>query len=349
MRLLSHIYGDQFAKYLRLLKSYIFFAGAICRLLDILIPTRRSMLAGLKRYLILIKMLINQTHTQFNFENLTLFRRGKVRDVFDFGDQLLIVSSDRVSAFDEIIDTGIPNKGQILTKISEFWFHWLNNINHHLISTQVDDFPPETQPYHSILKGRSMLVKKTELIPIECVVRGYIIGSGWKDYQSTGQLCGHVLPKGLQMGQKLSTPIFTPAAKAFHGHDENISVQQMIDNIGQELTTQLEAISMSIYKQAADYALTKGIIIADTKFEFGLLNNDIVLIDEVLTPDSSRFWPKDTYCVGESPPSFDKQIVRDYVASTGWNGEGPIPILPQHVVDNTAQQYSKIADLLTKS
>ena len=292
-------------------------------------------------------MITTDVHTSFNFDDLTLFRRGKVRDVFDFGDHLLIVSSDRVSAFDEVIERGIPNKGKILTQISEFWFNWLTDIPHHLISTNVEDFPKETT-YHSILDGRSMLVKKTNLIPIECVVRGYIIGSGWKDYQKTGHVCGHQLPEGLQLAQKLDTPLFTPASKSFDGHDENITVNQMVDSIGQDLTDELERISMRIYQTAADYAATKGIIIADTKFEFGLLDDTVILIDEVLTPDSSRFWSNDTYVVGSSPASFDKQIVRNYIETTDWDRMSPIPTLPDDVVEKTAAEYSKIATLLTQ-
>ena len=270
-----------------------------------------------------------------------------MRDVFDFGEHLLIVSSDRVSAFDQVIERGIPNKGQILTEISEFWFNKLGLPNH-LVSTNINDFPEETKKYHSIIDGRSMLVKKTELIPIECVVRGYIIGSGWKDYQKTGQVCGHQLPEGLKLAQKLDQPIFTPASKSFDGHDENISVEEMINQIGKEQTDKLEKLSLEIYNSASEYAATKGIIIADTKFEFGLLNGEIIIIDEVLTPDSSRFWDKDAYEVGISPPSFDKQIVRDYIETTDWDRKSNIPNLPDDIVDKTAAEYRKIADLLTK-
>ena len=220
-------------------------------------------------------MIKTDVHTTFNFEDLPLFRRGKVRDVFDFGDKLLIVSSDRVSAFDHIIDHGIPNKGRTLTRISQFWFDYLG-INHHCISTNVDDFPDEVQKYKDIIAGRSMFVKKTELIPIECVIRGYIIGSGWKDYQNTGEVCGHALPKGLQLAQKLDQPLFTPASKSLDGHDENISIATMKDQIGADLTQQLEDLSMSIYQKASEYAANKGIIIADTKFEFGLLNGEVI-------------------------------------------------------------------------
>ncbi len=292
----------------------------------------------------------NNTHTTFNFEGLPVFRKGKVRDVLDFGEHLLIVSSDRVSAFDEVIERGIPNKGAILTQISSFWFDWLgNDVPHHMVSTNVDDFPSETRPFHSILEGRSMLVKKTELIPFECVVRGYIIGSGWKDYQATGSVCGHALPEGLQLAQKLDTPLFTPASKSFDGHDENISIAEMANHIGQEQTNALQTLSLSIYEKAAAYAAKKGIIIADTKFEFGLLDGEIILIDEVLTPDSSRFWDSATYTVGTSPASFDKQIVRDYIASTDWDQASPIPTLPDHIVEETAKKYTDIAALLTQS
>lgn len=286
-------------------------------------------------------------HTQFNFEDLKLFRRGKVRDVFDFGEYLLIVSSDRVSAFDEVIERGIPNKGQILTEISKFWFNKLGYKNH-MVSTSINDYPEETKPYHSIIDGRSMLVKKTELIPIECVVRGYIIGSGWKDYQKTGQVGGHKLPEGLQLAQKLEQPIFTPASKSFDGHDENISVQEMINQIGKEQTDKLEALSLEIYNKASEFAATKGIIIADTKFEFGLLNGEIIIIDEILTPDSSRFWSKEAYQVGISPPSFDKQIVRDYIETTDWDRNSSIPNLPDDIVEKTSAEYQKIASLLTQ-
>ncbi len=284
-------------------------------------------------------------YTDFNCPELTLFRKGKVRNVYDFGDTLLLVSSDRISAFDEIIEAGIPNKGKTLTELSEFWFKKLG-IPNHFISTNPDDFPTETVPYKDMLSGRSMLVKKTELIPIECVVRGYIIGSGWKDYQRSGTVCGHELPSGLQLAQQLDTPLFTPASKSHDGHDENISVATMRDQIGAELTQQLEELSMSIYATAAEYALQKGIIIADTKFEFGLLNGSVILIDEVLTPDSSRFWPKDRYDVGTSPPSFDKQIVRDYIASTNWDQQTKIPDLPTEIIEKTANEYRRIAQLL---
>ena len=282
-------------------------------------------------------MIKTQIHTNFDFEDLPLFRRGKVRDVLDFGDQLLIVSSDRVSAFDHIIKDGIPNKGSVLTKISEFWFDRLG-VNHHWPSTNVEDFPEETHKFKDILAGRSMLVKKTELIQVECVIRGYIIGSGWKDYQKTGSVCGHQLPEGLLLAQKLEAPLFTPAFKALDGgHDENISIEKMKSLIGSDLTDQLESLSLSIYQKASEYAATKGIIIADTKFEFGLLDGEVIIIDEVLTPDSSRFWPKEGYRPGESPASFDKQIIRDYIASTDWDKQSEIPRLPDEIIQKTAK------------
>ena len=290
-------------------------------------------------------MIETKAQTNFDFNNLTLFRRGKVRDVFDFNEHLLIVSSDRVSAFDNVIKQGIPNKGKVLTTISEYWFNKLG-VPHHCISTKVEDFPEEVQQYRDIIAGRSMFVKKTDLIPIECVVRGYIIGSGWKDYQKTGSVCGHKLPEGLQLAQQLESPIFTPASKSFDGHDENITIEQMVDSIGKELTDKLQSLSLEIYKTAAEYALTKGIIIADTKFEFGLLNGDIILIDEVLTPDSSRFWPSESYKVGTSPKSFDKQIVRDYIDSTNWDKNTPIPELPAEIIEKAAREYATIQSRL---
>ena len=290
-------------------------------------------------------MIKTDIHTTFDFGDLPLFRRGKVRDVLDFGNELLIVSSDRVSAFDHIIKQGIPNKGKVLTTISKFWFDFLD-IDNHCISINVEDFPEETKPYQDILKGRSMLVKKTQLIPIECVIRGYIIGSGWKDYQRTGSVCGHKLPENLKMSQKLQEPLFTPASKSLDGHDENISIHTMKDMIGSDLTNQLESLSLSLYETASQHALKKGIIIADTKFEFGLLNDKVILIDEVFTPDSSRFWPKDGHQEGVSPPSFDKQIIRDYIESTEWDKQTSIPNLPDEIIEKTAREYGRIADLL---
>lgn len=289
-----------------------------------------------------------QPLTQLEFPGLPLFKKGKVRSVFDFGDQLLLVASDRVSAFDYILPDGIPFKGQVLTEISEFWFkRFENRISHHLISTDVSDFPLECQPYKEQLKGRSMWVKKTQLIPVECVVRGYIIGSGWNDYQKTGQVCGITLPEGLKMADKLESPIFTPAYKAEMGeHDENITKAQMVDLIGVELSSKLEALSLQIYSEGREYAHSKGIILADTKFEFGLIGDEIVLIDEVLTPDSSRYWPLDQYQPGMSPPSYDKQIIRDYLTSV-WDKETlPVPNLPQEIIKKASDTYLYLKEQL---
>ncbi|RAP33293.1 phosphoribosylaminoimidazolesuccinocarboxamide synthase [Candidatus Marinamargulisbacteria bacterium SCGC AG-439-L15] len=285
--------------------------------------------------------------TDIQLPNLKLFKTGKVRSVYDFDDKLLIVASDRVSSFDVVLDQGIPHKGDVLTGISKYWFDTLK-MPHHLISTYVDDYPDDAKKYRDVLEGRSMLVKKTELIEVECVVRGYLVGSGWKDYQKTGEVCGHKLPEGLQLGQKLPEPIFTPASKAQQGeHDENISIARMEDLIGKELTEVLKNRSLGIYEQACDIAAKKGIIIADTKFEFGMIDSGILLIDEVLTPDSSRFWPADKYEVGISPPSFDKQIVRDYLETLDWNKKAPAPELPQEIITKTSNEYLKIQKLLT--
>jgi len=285
--------------------------------------------------------------TEIKFDNLPIFKTGKVRSVFDFDDKLLLVASDRVSAFDFILPNGIPNKGAILTAVSEFWFNKTSHIvKNHLISTNVNDFPQEAAQYANDLSGRTMLVKKTELIPIECVVRGYIIGSGWKDYQATGKVCGISLPKGLNQADKLEEPIFTPAFKAEQGdHDENITYKKMEELIGSSLAAKLKEISLKLYNFGRDYAEIRDIILADTKFEFGLLNDEIILIDEVLTPDSSRYWPKSEYKPGVSPPSFDKQIVRDYLAET-WDKNPPIPTLPNSVIDKASQKYQEVFKLL---
>jgi phosphoribosylaminoimidazole-succinocarboxamide synthase len=285
--------------------------------------------------------------TSLDLPNLKLFKEGKVRSVYEVGNDLLIVASDRVSAFDFILPNGIPHKGEVLTSVSQFWFDFLgDDIAHHLISTNVDDFPEECQQYSDILRGRSMLVKRTELIPVECVVRGYIIGSGWKDYQETGAICGIELPKGLQLADKLDTPIFTPAYKAEMGdHDENISKDQMDKLIGKDLADKLQAISLDIYTRGRDYAATKGIILADTKFEFGVIGNEIILIDEVLTPDSSRYWPAEDYKPGISPPSFDKQIVRDHLAAT-WDKNPPVPELPESIITRASERYIELKESL---
>ncbi|MFT5171334.1 MAG: phosphoribosylaminoimidazole-succinocarboxamide synthase [Candidatus Marinamargulisbacteria bacterium] len=285
--------------------------------------------------------------TNVDFPNLKLFKKGKVRSVYEWEDSLVIVASDRISAFDHILPTGIPNKGQTLTDVSAFWFSKLKDIiPNHMISIDVDEFPAPFQEYKDVLAGRSMWVKKTELIEIECVVRGYLVGSGWKEYQELGTVCGHKLPEGLQLADRLPEVIFTPAFKATNGHDENITIEKMAVLIGSDLTKYLIKKSMAIYEFGRDYAAKRGIILADTKFEFGLRDNQVILIDEVLTPDSSRFWPESSYTPGISPPSFDKQIVRDHLEASGWNKNPPVPTLPEQIVNETARQYAVVKELL---
>lgn len=284
-----------------------------------------------------------------NFPGLKLFKRGKVRDVYSVGNYYLIVSTDRLSAFDVIMAQGIPFKGKVLTKISEFWFDFSKDIiPNHLISTNVGEFPAECQQYKNILQGRSMLVKKAEVIPIECIVRGYISGSGWNDYKQTRSISGIILRDGLVDSEKLDEPIFTPSTKAEIGlHDENISFDQAEKIIGKDISQKLKNISLEIYKAASAYALTKGIIIADTKMEFGFHENNLLLVDEVLTPDSSRFWPADHYKKGRSQASYDKQIIRDYLLSINFNKQPPPPILPDDVIQKTSQKYLEVLEKLT--
>ena len=293
-------------------------------------------------------MLTKSVLNEFNFTNLNLLKEGKVRSVYDLGDQLLFVASDRVSAFDVILNQGIPHKGEILTKLSEFWFNISTEIiGNHFITSDVNLYPEVCKPYAEDLAGRSMLVKKAELLPVECVVRGYIIGSGWKDYQNTGAICGIELPEGLNLADKLEQPIFTPAFKAEMGdHDENISFDRMIEIVGEERANYMKDISMKLYEFGRDYAAQKGIILADTKFEFGVVNGEIILIDEVLTPDSSRYWPKEDYKPGVSPPSFDKQIVRDYLAGLTWDKNPPAPDLPSDVIQRVSNRYQEVFNLL---
>ncbi len=277
-----------------------------------------------------------------HLEGLTLQRRGKVRDVYDLGEQLLIVATDRISAFDYVLGSGIPDKGKVLTQLSAFWFQRIaaqDLVPHHLISVDVDDFPAEARRHADILRGRTMLVRKTEPLQVECVARGYLSGSGLKDYNKTGKVCGVALPPGLRDSDKLPQPIFTPATKAESGHDENISEEEAGEIVGKELIARLRDLTLSIYGSGTDYARTRGIIIADTKFEFGLDNGELVLIDEVLTPDSSRFWPADQYEPGKSQPSFDKQYVRDWLESIGWNKQPPVPSLPPDVARRTRDKY----------
>ena len=268
------------------------------------------------------------------FSDLVLHARGKVRDLYSVGEFLLLVATDRISAFDHVLATGIPGKGKILTQISLFWFDFLKEIvPNHLISANVSDYPRELQEYADELRDRSMLVKRAQMFPVECVVRGYLSGSGWKDYQATGAVCGIPLPGGLRESDKLPEPIFTPATKSLHGkHDENISFDQMVALVGARSAEKLRSLSLSIYRQASDHAESRGLILADTKFEFGTTAEGIILADEVLTPDSSRFWPRDGYAPGGAQPSFDKQFVRDYLESIRWNKQAPAPALPDDVV-----------------
>ena len=272
-------------------------------------------------------------------------RQGKVRDVYDLGENLVIVATDRVSAFDWVLPTPIPDKGRILTALTLFWLDWLA-VPNHFISANVGDFPPEFR--REEFAGRTMLVRKTEVVPVECVVRGYLAGSGWKDYQRTGAVCGLPLPAGLRECECLSEPIFTPATKADSGHDENISFDEMSNEVGRATAEELRAKSRDVYLRAADYARSRGIIIADTKFEWGRLpTGEIILIDEVLTPDSSRFWPADSYAPGRTQPSYDKQFVRDWLETTGWDKNSPPPELPAAVVDKTRHKYLEAVEKIT--
>lgn len=276
--------------------------------------------------------------------------QGKVRDLYDLGDQLLFVASDRISAFDYILDSEIPYKGQVLTQLSRFWFELMDGvIENHLISMDVEDLPEKFQPYADYLRGRFMLVKKAEMFPVECIVRGYLAGSGLKEYQKQGTVCGIELPEGLDNSSKLPEAIFTPSTKAELGeHDENISFEQCVELIGEEDAAALRDLALKVYTTAADYAAERGVIIADTKFEFGRIDGKIVLADEVLTPDSSRFWPGDLYEVGKSQPSFDKQFVRDWLTAN-WDkesGEQP-PALPQEIIDATSQKYIQAYETIT--
>jgi phosphoribosylaminoimidazole-succinocarboxamide synthase len=280
-----------------------------------------------------------------------LFSRGKVRDVYEAGpDHLLVVATDRLSAFDVVMEQGIPDKGRVLTELSCFWFDRLkDSVKSHFITAGVGQFPAEFAPYGDQLAGRSMLVLKAQPFPIECIVRGYLSGSGWKDYRATGGVCGIKLPAGLEESSKLDPPIFTPSTKATTGHDENITWDQMVAAIGPEPAAELRQRSLDVYQRARDYAEGRGIIIADTKFEWGLRGDEIILIDEVLTPDSSRFWPREGYQPGRAQPSYDKQFVRDYLESTGWNKQPPPPPLPSEVVRKTSEKYREAYLRLTGS
>jgi phosphoribosylaminoimidazole-succinocarboxamide synthase len=268
-----------------------------------------------------------------------LARRGKVRDVYELnGDQFLFVATDRISAFDVVLSPGIPDKGTVLTQISNFWFRRFPHVENHLVESDFEKFPSDVRR-HDELRGRSIIVKRCDVIPIECVARGYLIGSGLKEYRETGSVCGIRLEEGLTTASKLREPIFTPATKEESGHDINISFEETSERIGGDLAAQLRDLTLSLYREAAEYALTRGIIIADTKFEFGLRDGRIIWIDEALTPDSSRFWPAESYRAGSNPPSFDKQFVRDWLETTDWNKTPPAPELPEHVVAKTREKY----------
>ncbi len=285
---------------------------------------------------------------QTNFETLRLARRGKVRDVYDLGEHLLIVATDRISAFDVIMSEPIPGKGKILTRLSTFWFGRTSEIiANHVISTEVADYPQETHEYAAELEGRSMLVRKTVPLPIECVVRGYLAGSGWNEYRENQQVCGVALPAGLIESSRLPEPIFTPATKADEGHDENISYERAVGIVGEGTASFVRAASIALYNAAADYAAGRGIILADTKFEFGRLSDgSIILIDEALTPDSSRYWLADQYKAGEAQMNFDKQVLRDWLLTQPWNKQAPAPTLPDDIIAKTLAKYEEAAKRL---
>jgi phosphoribosylaminoimidazole-succinocarboxamide synthase len=284
-----------------------------------------------------------------NLEGLRLVKRGKVRDVYEVEDKLLIVATDRMSAFDVVMDDPIPDKGKILTGISVFWFNQLESVvENHIISTETTEYPEPCQPYQGQLKGRSMLVKKAKPLPVECIVRGYLSGSGWAEYQSEGKICGIPLPQGLVESEKLPEPLFTPSTKAEQGlHDENISFERVTEILGKETADRIKDLSLRIYEFGRDLAAQKGIIIADTKFEFGFEGDCLMLIDEVLTPDSSRFWPTDTYISGGPQKSFDKQFLRDYLNGLDWQKEPPPPKLPQGIIEKTREKYLEALERLT--
>jgi phosphoribosylaminoimidazole-succinocarboxamide synthase len=287
--------------------------------------------------------------TVTDFSGLNLVHRGKVRDMYDLGDALLMVASDRISAFDVVMDDPIPDKGRILTQISAFWFNATDGtIANHMISTSPGAFPQASQEHRDVLEGRSMWVRKADPLPVECIVRGYLAGSGLKEYRKTGAICGIRLPPGLWESERLPQPIFTPSTKAEGGaHDINISFDQMVEIIGDNLSQLLRDVSLALYEKGREIAEQRGIIIADTKFEFGLIGDELVLIDELLTPDSSRFWPQDQYNPGKSQPSFDKQFLRDYLEGIRWNKQPPAPKLPQEIVNKTAQKYEQALKRLT--
>ena len=285
--------------------------------------------------------------TETNFNDLTFLRRGKVRDVYEVGEHLLIIATDRVSAFDVVLPNGIAGKGEILTQISLYWFSQLEDIiPNHIVATEVSDYPAILQQYAKVLKGRSMLVKKARPMPVECIVRGYLSGSGWKEYAKIGSVCGIKLPEGLIEASRIEEPVFTPSTKAEEGHDINISFDEMRRIVGDPLAKQLRDASLKIYKKAREMAEKKGIIIADTKFEFGMYNDELILIDEILTPDSSRFWSRETYKPGQAQDSYDKQIIRDYLLTLDWDQTYPGPVLPDTIVEKTRERYREIYNII---
>ena len=291
----------------------------------------------------------NPVILQTDLSGIERHAQGKVRDVYSVDeDRLLIIASDRISAFDYILPTGIPDKGRVLTQLSIFWFDFLRDVTPtHFLTANVDEYPEKLHPFRNQLEGRSMLVKRAKMIEIECVARGYISGSGWKEYRERGTVCGIQLPAGLRESDKLPEPIFTPATKAQSGHDENVSFEHVVSLIGEDLSKRLRDLTLEIYSRAARYAETKGVIIADTKFEFGFVDGQLVLGDEVLTPDSSRFWPAESYQAGGAQFSFDKQFVRDYLESIHWNKQPPAPPLPEEVAEKTAGKYRQAYEILT--
>ena len=288
--------------------------------------------------------------TKTDFPDLDLISRGKVRDMYDLGDEVLIVVTDRLSAFDHVLPNGIPDKGRVLNLLSDFWFKKTGHIvKNQVVSTDTADLPSALCPYKDMLEGRFTIARKARMLPVECVVRGYLSGSGWNDYRRTGAVCGIPLPAGMRESERLQEPIFTPSTKAETGHDENISFDQASRLIGKDLTEKVRHATLALYTFARDYARERGILIADTKFEFGLVDGELLLCDEVLTPDSSRFWPADLYEPGRGQPSFDKQFVRDYLLSIHWNKEPPIPTLPEEVVSKTADKYREAFERITGS
>lgn len=291
---------------------------------------------------------MNKIILKTEFPDVPLVKRGKVRDIYDLGEYLLLVATDRISAFDVVLPNGIPEKGRVLTQISLYWFQQIEDIiPNHIVATRVKDFPEKVHKYADILEERSMLVKKAHPMPVECVVRGYLSGSGWKEYKKSGTICGISLPEGLVESSRLNEPLFTPSTKAEEGHDSNISFDEVSKKVGQEMADKLKDVSIKVYSKARDIAEKKGIIIADTKFEFGLFNGNLILIDELLTPDSSRFWSIRDYTPGRSQDSYDKQVVRDYLLTLKWDQTYPGPMLPDEIVKKTVARYKEILKILT--